>query len=124
MKRFFQCFRKEPPLVFISNPLIETPILSDKLKRLPDTLAELVYLETVVYMNLNSFNQEANVLSEKAQVFMARGDMYKGMFVLKQRRYVVEESSKLLQLLDDIKEKKRYLSEFPAEFRAAQKIKL
>jgi hypothetical protein len=35
---------------------------------------------------------------------------------------LLEESSKLLSLIDDIKEKKQYLEDFPAEFRAAQKI--
>lgn len=124
MKRFFCCFKKETLIVKTRNPLLDANPLSDKLKRVPDTLAELIYLETMAYTNLNSFNIEANQLSEKAQVQIARGDMYRGMFILRQRRYILEESSKLFQLLDDIKLKKQYLQDFPAEFRAAQKIKL
>jgi hypothetical protein len=122
MIRYFCCFQ-EKPIVERVNPLIEANPLPDKLKRLPDTLQELIYLHTMAILNLNSFNKEAELLALKAETHMARGDMYKGMFFLKQRRIIVEESSKLVSLLDDIKEKRKYLEEFPAEFRAAQKIK-
>ncbi len=124
MKRFFKCFSKPQKPVITTNPILTAEPSPDPLKFLPETLSELLYLETAIYMNLNTFNKEANSLSDRAQICMARGDMYKGMFFLRQRRYVVEESSKLLQVLDDIKRKKKYLEEFPAEFRAAKKIKL
>ncbi len=124
MKRFFKCFFKEEKSITTANPILTAYISPDPLKLLPETLSELIYLETVVYMNLNTFNKEANILSDKAQTCIAMGDMYKGMFFLRQRRYVIEESSKLLQVLDDIKTKKKYLQDFPAEFRAAKKIKL
>ncbi|NBO61271.1 MAG: hypothetical protein EBU82_09915 [Flavobacteriia bacterium] len=124
MQRFFCCFNKVHPVVITQNPLTQVEPFPEKFKRLPNTLAELIYLETMIYVNLNSFHKEADILSDKAQMFIARGDMYKGMFFLRQRRLLVEESGKLLLLLDDIKEKKKYMEDFPAEFRAAQKIKL
>ena len=124
MKRFLCCFKKVHPLVITTNPLTQVEPFPEKFKRLPHTLAELVYLETMIYVNLKSFHVEADTLSDKAQIHINRGDIYKGMFFLRQRRMLVEESGKLLQLLDDIKEKKQYMEEFPAEFRAAQKIKL
>lgn len=124
MKRFFKCFTKDPPAVSTLNPIVTSTFFPPHLQSLPDTLAELLYLETIIHLNLKSFNQEATILSEKANIYIIRGDMYKGMFVLKQRRYVVEESSKLLQVLDDLKEKKKYLEDVPAEFRAARKLRL
>lgn len=123
MKRFFNCFKKEKSPIVTINPIREAHRFPPHLEKLPDTLPELLYLETVIHMNLKTFNQEASLLSDKAHVLIARGDVYRGMFILRQRRYVVEESSKLLQVLDDVKQKKQILMDFPAEFRAAQKIK-
>lgn len=124
MMRFFCCSKNPPREFSTKNPLSNIEPFPDKFKRLPNTLAELVYLETMIYMNLSSFHKEADQLSDKAQMHITRGDMYKGMFFLRQRRMLLEESGKLLHLIDDIKEKKQYLEDFPAEFRAAQKIKL
>ena len=123
MMGFFCCSKKPPAEFSTKNPLSNMQPFPDKFKRLPNTLSELVYLETMIYMNLSSFHKEADQLSDKAQMHITRGDMYKGMFFLRQRRMLLEESSKLLSLIDDIKEKKQYLEDFPAEFRAAQKIK-
>ena len=123
MMRFFCCSKKPPVEFSTRNPLSNMQPFPDKFKRLPNTLSELVYLETMIYMNLSSFHKEADQLSDKAQMHINRGDMYKGMFFLRQRRMLLEESSKLLSLIDDIKEKKQYMEDFPAEFRAAQKIK-
>ena len=122
MIRYFCCF-KEKDVFERVNPLVGINPIPENLKRLPDSFEELLYLQTMAYVNLNSFHREAEILSTKAETHIARGDMYKGMFFLKQRRLIVEESSKLIALLDDIKEKKRSLEAFPAEFRAAQKIK-
>ena len=124
MNRFFNCFLKKKPTVITINPILDRSPFPKNLQSLPDTLPELLFFETVIHMNLKSFHEEATLLSDKAHVYIARGDIYKGMFILKQRRYVIEESSKLLQILDDVKEKKQILVDFPAEFRAAQKIKL
>jgi hypothetical protein len=115
--RFFNCFQKKKEEVVVENPLQKTS------STLPDNLSELLYLETVVYMNLNSFNREADALSEKASIFIHRGDMYRGMFILRQRRALIEETGKLVEFLQELKAKKKYLEEFPAEFRAAKKIK-
>jgi hypothetical protein len=124
MKRFLKCFFKNStPVITTKNPLANVEPFPDKFKRLPNTLSELVYLETMIYINLSSFHKEADQLSDKAQMHISRGDMYKGMFFLRQRRMLLEESGKLLSLIDDIKEKKQYMEDFPAEFRAAQKIK-
>jgi len=54
MKRFFNCFKKEKPPISIENPIRQVNPVPPQLQKLPDTLPELLFLETVIHMNLKN----------------------------------------------------------------------